>query len=74
LSGHPILERDMALQIVKSVCTSCGDCEPVCPTNSISPWKGVYKIDPETCTECEGEYDMPQCLNACMEDDCIIAA
>jgi ferredoxin len=72
--GHPKLERDMALQIVKSVCTSCGDCEPVCPTNSISPWKGVYKIDPETCTECEGEYDMPQCVNACMEDDCIIAA
>jgi len=50
------------------------DCEPVCPTKSITPFKGVYKIDAETCTECEGEFDMPQCLDACMEDDCIIAA
>ena len=41
----------MALQIVKSVCTACGDCEPVCPTKSITPWKGVYKINAETCTE-----------------------
>lgn len=64
----------MALQIVKSVCTACGDCEPVCPTKSISPWKGVYKINPETCTECEGEYDMPQCVSSCMEDGCIIPA
>ena len=52
----------MALQIVKSVCTACGDCEPLCPTKSITPWKGVYKIDPDTCTECEGEFDMPQCV------------
>jgi ferredoxin len=64
----------MALQIVKDICTACGDCESVCPTESISRWKGVYKINPETCTECEGEYDVPQCVNACMEDDCIIAA
>ena len=62
----------MALQIVREVCTACGDCEPVCPTNSISPFKGLYKIDPDTCTECEGEFDMPQCFDVCMEDDCII--
>ncbi len=64
----------MAMQIVRSACTACGDCEPVCPTKSITPFKGVYKIDPNTCNECEGEFDMPQCVNACMEDNCIIAA
>jgi ferredoxin len=64
----------MAMQIVRSACTACGDCEPVCPTQSIKPWKGIFRIDAETCTECEGEYDSPQCLAACMEDDCIIPA
>lgn len=64
----------MALQIIKALCTSCGDCEPLCPTSSIIPWKGVYKIDAASCTECEGEYDSPQCLDACMEDDCIVPA
>jgi len=34
----------------------------------------AFGVDPDTCTECEGEYDMPQCVSACMEDDCIIAA
>ena len=38
----------MALQIVRDVCTACGDCEPVCPTNSIKPFKGVYAIEAET--------------------------
>jgi ferredoxin len=64
----------MTLQIVKDTCTACGCCEPLCPTESISAWKGVYKIDPTTCTECEGEFDAPQCRDACMEDGCIIAA
>lgn len=64
----------MALAIVRDLCTACGDCEPVCPTHSIKPFKGVYKIEAETCTECEGESDTPQCIAACMEDGCIIAA
>jgi ferredoxin len=64
----------MAFQIVRDLCTACGNCEPACPTNSISPWKGIYKINAETCTECEGDYDMPQCVNTCMEEGCIIAA
>ncbi len=62
----------MAFQIVRDVCTACGDCEPVCPTNSITPFKGVYAIEEASCTECEGDFDDPQCLDACMEDDCII--
>lgn len=64
----------MALTIKRDLCTACGDCEPLCPSKSIKPFKGVYKIETETCTECEGESDTPQCLSACMEDGCIVPA
>ncbi|SDW96474.1 4Fe-4S binding protein [Thiocapsa roseopersicina] len=66
----------MALKIVRELCTACGDCEPLCPTQSITAWKGVYRIDANTCSECEGDGEpgMPQCLDACMEDDCIVPA
>lgn len=64
----------MALQIIRDLCTACGDCEPVCPTDSVKPFKGVYAIDAASCTECEGESDDPQCLDVCMEDDCIVPA
>lgn len=64
----------MAMQIVRTACTACGDCAPICPTKSITPFKGVYKIAADTCTECEGDFDMPQCVSACMEDGCIIPA
>ena len=42
----------MALKIDPNLCTSCGDCEPDCPTESIKPKKGVYVINADTCTEC----------------------
>ena len=62
----------MAMKIDRNVCTACGDCEPECPTKAIMPFKGVYAIDPEKCTECEGEHSAPKCLEVCMEDDCIL--
>jgi ferredoxin len=64
----------MAMMIQADVCTACGDCEPECPTNAISPKKGVYWIDAEKCTECEGDHDAPKCLEMCMEDGCIVPA
>jgi ferredoxin len=60
----------MAVAIDKSLCTACGDCEPVCPTSSISPKKGVFAVNPDTCTECDGEAEFPKCMEVCM-DDCI---
>ncbi|MBK5939895.1 DUF362 domain-containing protein [Halochromatium roseum] len=62
----------MALQIIRDLCTACGDCVSVCPTDSITAFKGTYKIDAATCTECD-DAD-PQCLDVCMEDDCIVPA
>ncbi|SIS82076.1 4Fe-4S binding protein [Phaeovulum vinaykumarii] len=58
----------MAMTISTDMCTACGDCEPVCPTNAISPRKGLYAINAEACNECEGEADMPQCLSICTAD------
>jgi len=62
----------MAMTIVAEECTSCGDCMPVCPTGAIQKKKGLYKIDPAVCTECEGEFDAPQCESACPIDNCVI--
>ncbi len=64
----------MAYQILEEICTICGDCEPVCPTDSIKNVKGAYRIDASSCNECEGEAEFPQCLEACLQDDCIVPA
>ncbi|QGU33185.1 4Fe-4S dicluster domain-containing protein [Thermochromatium tepidum] len=62
----------MSMKIIQSECTSCGDCLPVCPTDSISEKGGIYKINPDTCTECEDE-DAPQCLSVCPAGEaCIV--
>ncbi|ANQ83628.1 4Fe-4S dicluster domain-containing protein [Azoarcus olearius] len=63
----------MALKIVLDECTSCGDCKPVCPTKSITDKGGIFKINKDTCTECEGDFDEPQCLAVCPAGDaCIV--
>lgn len=62
----------MAMKIDMDQCTSCGDCEPVCPTQSIAVKKGFYVIDKNTCTECEGDHPAPKCVEVCPIDDCII--
>ena len=64
----------MALQIIQDECTACGDCMPVCPMGAVLKKKGTYVIDPDTCTECEGEFDFPQCEEVCEVDGCIVSA
>jgi ferredoxin len=63
----------MAMKIIRDLCTACGDCSSVCPTDAIIQFKGVYKIEADTCTECDGA-EIPQCLDTCMEDGCIVPA
>jgi ferredoxin len=63
----------MALQIIADLCTACADCEPDCPTASIRRKKGVYIINPDTCTECDGDYAKPKCVELCPIDNCIVA-
>jgi len=63
----------MAMKIVQSECSSCGDCAAVCPTKSIVDKGGIYKIDKDTCNECEGAFDSPKCVDTCPSGDaCIV--
>ena len=65
----------MAMKITQAECTSCGDCATVCPTKSIVEKAGIFKINKDTCTECDGEFDSPKCQDTCPGGDaCIVYA
>ena len=53
----------MAMKITDE-CIACGACLPECPTESITEGD-IYVIDPNTCVECEGHFDEPQCVLVC---------
>ncbi|MED5523197.1 YfhL family 4Fe-4S dicluster ferredoxin [Gallaecimonas pentaromativorans] len=55
---------------IDSDCINCDMCEPECPNKAITMGLAIYEIDPARCTECEGHYPEPQCVNAC-PIDCI---
>jgi ferredoxin len=61
----------MALKINAETCTACTACEPECPNVAIRAKGGTYVINPDKCTECEGQFDEPQCVAVCPVDDCI---
>ncbi len=48
-------------------CISCGACEPECPTESISE-DDLYVINADTCVDCKGHFDEPQCVAVCPVD------
>ncbi len=62
----------MALKITEE-CINCAACEPECPTNSISEGSEIFVIDANTCVECVGHFDEPQCKVVCPVD-CIVPA
>ncbi len=72
----------MAIMITDE-CINCGACEPECPTNAIfeaGDGEGnngfsdeFFYIVPETCVECEGHFDEPQCAAVCPVDACVPA-
>ena len=57
----------MALMITDD-CINCDVCEPECPNGAISPGEEIYCIYPNSCTECVGHYDTPQCVEVCPVD------
>ncbi len=62
----------MALKILDS-CINCDMCGPECPNSAIAlqviaAGKKIYQIDPNLCTECEGFYPEPTCVQVCPID------
>ena len=62
----------MAMKVTDE-CISCGACEPVCPTQSVSQGDSIYVINQETCVECVGHHDSPQCVSVCPVE-CVVKA
>lgn len=60
----------MALMITDD-CTNCTLCEPECPTDAITEGEEIYEIDAAKCTECEGDFDEPKCVEVCPVDCCV---
>jgi ferredoxin len=59
---------------VNEECIACGACVPECPSESISEGDGIlYVINQETCVECVGHHDSPQCVTVCPVE-CIVKA
>jgi len=54
-------------------CISCGAWKPGCPKQSVSQGEKIYVINQETCVECVGHNDSPQCISVCPVD-CIVKA
>ena len=61
----------MANRIVVDDCTSCGACEPECPTQAISAGDDPYVIDPAKCDECASTGGESACIAVC-PTDCIV--
>ncbi len=53
---------------IKSLCTQCNDCLPLCPTNAIKQDGERIWIDPMLCNNCEGFYEQPLCSSVCLKN------
>ncbi len=62
----------MAMKITDE-CIACGACLPECPTESITEDTPIYLINAETCVECVGHFDSPQCVDVCPVDSIVKA-
>ena len=57
--------------IITNECIACDACREECPNFAIDEGDPIYMIDSDTCTECVGSFDEPQCIEVCPVD-CII--
>jgi ferredoxin len=46
----------------------------VCPNDAIYESQPHFMVNPRKCTECEGDYDDPQCATICPVEEAILAA
>jgi ferredoxin len=60
----------MAYKITED-CISCGACEAECGNEAISEGESIYVIDPDSCTECVGNFESPKCAEVCPVEACV---
>jgi ferredoxin len=63
----------MAVEIVDR-CVNCFACMLVCPNEAIYESKPHFMVHPHKCTECEGDFDTPQCATICPVEEAILDA
>jgi ferredoxin len=61
----------MSVEIIES-CVNCWACEPICPNDAIYFAKPHFLVDETKCTECEGDFEDPQCATICPIEGAII--
>jgi len=61
----------MSLSIIES-CVNCWACLPVCPSQAIVEAQPHFLIDAKKCTECEGDFALPQCASICPIEGAIL--
>lgn len=61
----------MAFAIVES-CIRCWACHPLCPSQAIWESASYVQIDAKKCTECVGDYEVPQCASICPIEGAIV--
>lgn len=47
--------------VITDLCTQCGSCAEICPTECIKEGEDQYYIDPEECIDCAS------CVDECSE-------
>jgi ferredoxin len=60
----------MAYKITED-CISCGACEAECANGAISEGESICVIDPDRCTECVGNFELPKCAEVCPVEACV---
>jgi ferredoxin len=63
----------MAYRIIQT-CVNCWACESLCPSRAISESRPHFLIDANKCSECEGDFADPQCVNVCPIEGAILDA
>ena len=63
----------MAYKIDAGSCSVCGACEFDCPNGAVKMKGETYMIVAAKCTECEGQFDAPQCVSVCPADSIALA-
>lgn len=63
----------MSLEIIES-CVNCWACLPLCPNDAIYEAAPTFLINADKCTECEGDFDEPQCATICPIEGAILDA